>query len=69
MASIKLELGPWTPPNFVRVTAPAGTRQDGINELPSVAVKDLTQEVFNGLAEEWLVALYREAGKPMPWRR
>jgi hypothetical protein len=68
-ASVEMKLSPWLPPNFARVALPPGKRQDGLRELPAIAIADLPIEALNSLAEQWLVALYAKAGKPSPWSR
>lgn len=66
MATIELKLKPWTTPNFATVEQPPRPKQDGMRELPSIPVKELSQEALDGLATEWLRELYEKAGKVQP---
>ena len=69
MSSIALKLKPFMVPGFVQAEMPPGKRQDGIAELPSFALADLSQEALDGLASDWLDALYARANKKHKWVR
>lgn len=67
MTTIGMKLKPWIPPNFAIMEQPPGRRQDGLKQLPCIAVADLPQDTIDGLVAEWLAALYAKAGKPNGW--
>lgn len=57
----------WTVPNFAQFDIPARPKQDGIRELPTVPVAELSASALSWLAEAWLTELYAKAGKPHDW--
>jgi hypothetical protein len=66
-ASIEMKLKPWQVPNFANIEMPPGRKEDGVQALPSIPIKELSIEALNGLATGWLLDLYEKAGKPNPW--
>lgn len=67
MAHLEMKLKPWLAPNFATLEQPPGLKQEGLRELPSIAVKDLPQATLDALAAEWLTNLYAKAEKPRNW--
>lgn len=67
MASIKMKLKPWLTPNFANIEVPPRPKQDGVVELPSIPVSELSMEALSSLAQQWLTELYTKAGKTPDW--
>lgn len=67
MASIELKLKPIMTPNFVQAEMPPGLKQDGLRELPSFPLKELSVAALDGLVAQWLSELYEKAGKQNAW--
>ncbi len=63
MASIEMKLKPWQTPNYAQVELPSAPKQEGVRELPSVHVSELSLEALDDLARQWLTDLYNKAGK------
>jgi hypothetical protein len=57
----------WIAPNFANVDMPPRPRQEGMQALPSVAIKDLAPEALDALAAAWLSDLYTKADRPCPF--
>ncbi len=67
MTTMQMKLKPWMAPNYAQLEMPPGEREDGVKELPSFHVKELSQEALDGHARAWLMDLYLKAAKPNPW--
>lgn len=67
MATIELKLKPIMTPNFVQAELPPGLKQDGLRELPSFPLKELSVSALDGLVAQWLVELYEKAGRKSAW--
>lgn len=67
MTMMQMNLKPWLAPNYAPMEMPPGKREDGVKELPSFHVSELSQEALDGQAKRWLSDLYIKAKKPNPW--
>lgn len=67
MPTVELKLKPMLTPNYVQVDMPPGAKEDGVRELPSIAVKDLPEQALDAIVSQWLTDLYKKAGKPNAW--
>lgn len=67
MASIKVDLCPWSVPNFVRLRTPARPRQEGIKpDSEGLPLSVVPVEALVQLCEEFRAEVFRKAGKPDP---
>lgn len=64
--TISVAVQPFTVPNFVRLVASAGKREDGFHESPPIALRDLKAEVLEQMCAEFRRAVLEKAGKPLP---
>ena len=67
MAEIKIELVPFSVPNYVLVKMPPARRQDGFTpDGPKYALADLDNEVLSALCREFRAKVFEKAGKDDP---
>ena len=66
MAEQKLDLHPWTVPNFCIVKMPSRVRQDGLGEAPKFALAEVDAETLAQLCDDFRAEVFRKAGKPDP---
>lgn len=62
----KIELQPFSVPNFVSVKAAPGRREDGLAEAPKYKLADLEPETLDALCVEFRREVFEKAGKPDP---
>lgn len=62
-ATLDVKLKPFQVPNFVGIERKPGLKQEGMQELPTIAIEDLSKAALNALAQAWLDELYRKANK------
>lgn len=62
MASISVQLRPFTVPNFVIPVSKPGQRQDGIKFAEGIPLKDLNWETLNSMCADFRVAVFAKAG-------
>lgn len=53
MASVTLQLQPFPVPTHVTVVLPVGKKQDGVQTLPQLLLKDLSDEALEALITEF----------------
>ena len=56
-------------PNFAILALPPRGRSDGMAELPSFPIAELSPEALDALADQWLTHLYANCGRAVPWFR
>lgn len=70
MIEKKIELRPFTVPNYVIQVMPPRPRQDGPNfEAPKYALADLDAETLAQLCDEFRAEVFSKANKQDPRRR
>ncbi len=63
---MKIELRPFTVPNFVIQVTPAAPRQDGFREAPSYPLSDVDADTLATMCAGFRAAVFAKAGKPDP---
>ena len=53
-------------PNFATMHLPPRPRQDGMQELPSIPLSELSNRAFVQLVEAWVDEMYRKHGQARP---
>lgn len=62
MTEIKLKLQTPSVPNFIRIDmSVSSTRQEGLKELPTIDIADLTREQLESIANDWRVELFAKS--------
>lgn len=56
-------LQPFTTPNYVHFVQKPGRREDGISEIPSVPLSELSVETLNALCDQFKKDVFKKAGK------
>lgn len=67
--AIEVKLKPFTVPNYVIVDADPVPRQEGFQEAPKYALKDLPAETLEALCEVFTEGVFKKAGKQRILRR
>lgn len=69
--SVKIEsaLQPFTVPNFVSEVGRVRPRQEGFQELPKHALKELSAAILSDLCDEFRAGVFTKAGKNDPTSR
>jgi len=65
-ATFKVNLKPFTIPNYVLVEMPPGKRDDGWQEGPKYRLEDLDAVTLDGLCDQFRDAVFAKAGKSRP---
>jgi hypothetical protein len=60
---MKLNLVPFSTPNFVSVQLPARPRQDGLIEAPKFSLTQLDHDTLSALCDEFRAEVFLKAGK------
>jgi len=65
---MKIELQPWTTPNFITGKMPVGQRQDGFNQdaAPKWHVRDVGAETLAEQCDRFRAEIFAKAGKSDP---
>jgi hypothetical protein len=63
---MKVELNPWMVPNFVTAKMPPRPRQEGYQEAPAWALKDVDADTLATQCDQFRAEVFRKAGKPDP---
>jgi hypothetical protein len=63
---LKLKIHAFTVPNSVTLEMPTGLRQDGMQRLPRVYLKELNENLLSDLCDEFRLNVFKEAGKADP---
>lgn len=63
---VKLKLKPFTTPNFAMVEMPPRPREEGMKELPSLALETLDAETLEALCIQFRADIFKKAGKTDP---
>lgn len=68
MSEHKIQLAPWTVPNFVIGAMPARPRQEGFNpdSVPKWALHELDADVLADQCDAFRAEVFRKAGKQDP---
>lgn len=66
MSNIKVELRPFSVPNFVIQVMAPGKRQDGFKEAPSYALSELDADTLSEMCDEFRAEIFKKAGKEDP---
>lgn len=64
--TIPLRLRPFTTPNFVMAEMPPRPKQEGVKELPSFALHELSVETLDELCGQFRAEVFAKAGKKDP---
>lgn len=67
-ASIKVDLQPFSVPNFVLTHQEARPRQEGITETVKFALSELDADTLERLCQDFRKAVFEKASIPMPPR-
>lgn len=65
----KVDYKPFTVPSFARLEMPPRPKQDGIQELPGIPLRELEPHVLDALAGRWLDNLYASVERASPWAK
>lgn len=65
---MKIELVPFTVPNFVIGKMPPKSRQEGMVEPPKWALADVPEDDLSKLCDDFRAEVFRKAGKQDPCR-
>ena len=68
VATIQVELRPFSTPEHAVVVEPPQPRQAGLQKARTIPLAELPENALTSLATEWLIAVYDKAGKPYNWR-
>lgn len=65
---MKIELQPWTTPDFIMGKMPAGQRQDGFNPdaAPKWHVREVDAETLTEQCDKFRAEIFAKAGKSDP---
>jgi hypothetical protein len=63
---MKIELNPWTTPNFVTAKMPPRPRQEGFREGPKWALAEVDASDLAQLCDQFRAEIFRKAGKSDP---
>jgi len=66
MTTIKIALKPFSTPNFVLLNFPAGERQHGFKESPTVPLSEVDADSLAKLCDDFREEIFRKAGKRDP---
>lgn len=69
MVKMKVDIAPFTVPNFVGTIRPARPRQEGFFTVPDghkMRLSDLDEETLDELCQEFRANVFRKAGKEDP---
>lgn len=66
---MKVELLPFTTPNYVIQKMPAGNRQDGYRESPKYHLRDVPAEDLAALCDQFHAEIFAKADKADPVER
>lgn len=69
MVHMKIELQPFTVPNYVIGKMPARPRQDGIVEAPKWELMDVDAETLSDLCDDFRREVFKKAQRPDPHPR
>ena len=63
---MEMNLQPIPVPDFIYVTMPPRTRQEGIIEAPKFALREIEPKVLSALCDEFRRTLFEKAGQEDP---
>lgn len=63
---IRIQLKPFTVPNFVIAEGRINPRQEGFKKLPSYPLSELSSETLDEMCAEFRRGVFAKAGKPLP---
>jgi hypothetical protein len=66
---MKIDLLPFTIPNFVRMASKPGLRQEGFKESPAFPLADVPAEDLAALCDQFRADVFAKAGKPDPAKK
>ena len=66
MAALKINVQPFTTPNFVLARMPPRLKQDGFAEAPKWALSEIDADVLSILCDDFRAEIFRKARKPDP---
>ena len=66
---IRIQLRPFTIPNFVIAEGRINPRQEGFKELPSYPLSELSSDTLDEMCEEFRRGVFAKAGKELPVKR
>lgn len=66
MPVMKLELQPFSTPNFALAKVRSGLRQEGIIEGPKWPLSEVDADTLSELCDEFRAEVFRKAGKADP---
>ena len=59
---IQIEVAPFPVPDNVTIIRPPGKRQDGLKEIETIPLQELSRDELDGLIAEFAERVYKKAG-------